>query len=90
MPRFEAVQPPVSRGDVVVQPRGDVEDVDLRQIVPLPDPVVVRIVGGRHLHHAGAECRVDEIVGDDRDLPVGEREKGSPARRVRDSARPSD
>ena len=44
--------------------------------MPLPAGVVVRVVGRRHLHAAGAERRVGEqAVGDDRDLAVHERDR---------------
>ena len=45
-----------------------------RQVVPLADLEVVRVVRRGHLHRAGAERRVDVLVGDDRDAPAGERQ----------------
>ena len=50
--------------------------------MPLPDLEIVRVVRRRHLHHARAERRVHEIVGDDRDLTFGEGEEGLPADQV--------
>ena len=48
-----------------------VEDRDHGQVVALAGLEVVGVVGGRHLHRAGAELRVDQDrVGDDRELPV--------------------
>ena len=47
-----------------------VHDVDRGQTVALADLEVVRVVGGRHFHRAGAERRVDRLVGDDRDEAV--------------------
>ena len=47
---------------------------DLRQLVALADRVVVEVVRRRDLHAAGAELRIDVVVGDDRDLPPGERQ----------------
>ncbi len=58
--------------------RGDdatlVHDRDRRQVVPLADLEVVRVVGRRHLHGAGAERRVDVLVGHHRNAPPGERQ----------------
>ena len=40
-------------------------------LVPLPDGIVVGIVGRRHLHHAGAEFRIDQnVIGDDGNFPA--------------------
>ena len=50
------------------------EDVDQRQLVALADGVVVEVVRGGDLHHAGAELAVDVVVGDDGDLAVAERQ----------------
>ena len=54
--------------------RVGVHDVDLGAVVPLADVEVVGVVGRRHLHRAGAEGRIDEVVGDDRDLAPHERQ----------------
>ncbi len=43
--------------------------------MPPPDLEVDQIVRRSHLHRAGAERRVDELVGDDRDAPVGQRQR---------------
>ncbi len=51
-----------------------VHDGDVRQVVPLADLEVVRVVRGRHLDGAGAELRVDVGVGDDRDPTAGQRQ----------------
>ena len=45
------------------------DHLDLREAVALADLEVVGVVGGRHLDHARAELRVDELVGDDRESP---------------------
>jgi hypothetical protein len=42
--------------------------------VALADRVVVEVVRGRDLHHAGAELAVDVVVGDHRDLAIGQRQ----------------
>ncbi len=47
---------------------------DVRQAVALADLEVVRVVGRGHLDGAGAELRVDVLVGDDRDPAAGERQ----------------
>ena len=44
------------------------------QVVPLADLEVVRVVRRGHLDRAGAERRVDVLVGDDRDPPAGQRQ----------------
>ena len=44
-----------------------VHDRRHRQVVAAADLEVVRVVRRRHLHRAGAEGRVDVLVGDDRD-----------------------
>ena len=44
------------------------------QVVPLADLEVVRVVRRGHLDRAGAERRVDVLVGDDRDAPAGQRQ----------------
>ncbi len=50
------------------------EDVDDRQRVPPADLVVVEVVPRRDLDAAGAECRIDVVIGDDRNHAVGERQ----------------
>ena len=40
----------------------------------LPDLVVVRIVGRRDFHAAGAKFRLGPFVGDERNLAAGERQ----------------
>ena len=58
--------------------RGDhavlVEDGDAGQVVTAADLEVVRVMGGGHLDRAGAERRVDVVVGDHRDAPAGQRQ----------------
>ena len=41
----------------------------------MADLEVVRVVRRRHLDRAGAEGRIDVLVGDDRDRPVGQRQR---------------
>ena len=48
--------------------------VERRQVVALADLEVVRVVRRGDLHRAGAELRVDVLVGDDRDAPAGQRQ----------------
>ena len=67
----------------------DVDDADLG--MPLLAGVVVRIVGRRHLHAAGAERRVGEqAVGDDRDVAVHQRDRHRACRSGACSARRTD
>ena len=47
-----------------------------------PDLVVVEVVRRRDLDAAGAERRIDVVVGDDRDLALGERQAHPPADQV--------
>ena len=58
--------------------RGDhaalVHDGQVRQVVALADLEVVRVVRRGHLDRAGAERRVDVLVGDDRDAAAGQRQ----------------
>ena len=47
----------------------------VRQVVALAGLEIVRIVRGRHLHHAGAELGIGEFVQDDRDLAIHQRQR---------------
>ena len=51
-----------------------VHDVDEFEVVTFADLIVVRVMGGRDLHAAGALFRVGVLVLDDRDPAVGERQ----------------
>ncbi len=53
---------------------GQVEHDDARQPVALTDGVVVEVVRGCDLDHAGAELAVHIIIGDHRDAPASERQ----------------
>ena len=55
----EAGVGPAGRRDLPVL----VDHRHLGQVVPLPHLEVVRVVRRRHLHRAGPERRVDELVG---------------------------
>jgi hypothetical protein len=59
-----------------------VHDRDAGQPVALADLEVVGVVRGRHLDRARAEARVDVFVGDDRDPPVGQRQRDRAADQV--------
>ncbi len=50
-----------------------VDDLDRRQVMPLRDLEVERIVRRRHLDGTGTELEVDALVGHDRDLPADQR-----------------
>ena len=66
-----------------------VDDVDLRAGCGAgPISKSFGSCAGRHLHRAGAERRVDEVVGDDRDLAVHQRQEHASCRPGRGSARP--
>ena len=67
---FEALEGAAVLVDVAVGG----EDVDFLQPMALAGLVVVGVVGGRDLHHARSELAVDEVVGDDRDAAVDQRQ----------------
>ncbi len=69
---FEAIEAAILLRRVVVDFRVEREDFDLRQAVTLADLIVVQIVRGRHLDHAGTEFAIDVVVGDHRDFAVSE------------------
>ena len=71
--RLEPVLPRVRPG-VLRHPPVFVDHRHARQRVALPHREVVRIVPGRHLHRAGPEGGVHELVGDDRELAPDHRE----------------
>ena len=66
-PRLEPVHA-VETGSGAGDPGRLVEDGRRRQPVPTADLEVVGVVRGGHLDRAGAELRVDVVVGDHRDL----------------------
>ena len=59
------------------------EDRDHRQAVAAADLVVGLVVGGRDLHTAGPEGRVDHLVGDDGHVTLDERDARGPADEAR-------
>ena len=61
-----------------------------RQVVALGNVEVVRIVRGRHLHGAGAELRVHELVGDDGNHAPEQRQNDLAAHAACGNARPRD
>ena len=63
--RFEAIKPAVGFGRVLVDPRVLVENVDLRQVVPLADLKVVEVVRRRNFHRAGALFGVGVFIRND-------------------------
>ena len=73
-PRLEPVHPVETRSGVD-DPGALVENGRRRQVVPLADLEVVGVVRRGHLDRAGAEFRVDVLVGDHRDLPVHDRQQ---------------
>ncbi len=72
--RVETVQAAVGRGRRVVERRVQCQHADHRQRVALAHGIVVHVVGGRDLDHAGAEGRVDVVVGDHRYRAVAQRQ----------------
>ena len=74
VPRPVAVETPEGLGNEVVQGGVVPHHIHRGEAVPLPDLEVVRVVGGGDLQAAGAELPVHALVGDHRDLAVGERQ----------------
>ena len=72
--RLVAVQPPVGRGAVFIDARLRREDGDERQVMPLGAGVVVEVVRAGDLHAAGAEFAIDEVVGNDGNVAVVQRQ----------------
>ena len=72
--RFEAVESGIRSG-VLVHVRVLVHHVDLRQVVAQSRLKIVGIVRRRDLHRAGAELRLREFVGDDRNLALHQRQQ---------------
>jgi len=72
--RGMAAQPGVRAG-VLVHVSVLVHDVDLRQVVPQAGLEVVGIVGRRYLHGASAEFRIRQLVGDDWNLAIQQRQQ---------------
>ena len=72
--RVEAVQALVGGRPVLVDLRVEREDRDQRQVVALRAGVVVEVVRAGDLDAAGAESAVDEVVGNDRNAPVAQRQ----------------
>ncbi len=75
LPRLEPVEPAIGGGRLVVDLRVRRQDVEQRQAAALPDLVVVEVVRRRQLHAARAEGGVRELVGEQRDLAAGERQR---------------
>ena len=72
---FEAVHPNIRPG-VLAHGAVFFYRVDHRQLVALANLEVDRVVAGRHLQRATAERPIDDIVGDDRQLPLDNRQDG--------------
>ena len=72
---LEPVQTAIGFGAVVVDFGVGGEDVEQRQLVALPHRVVIEIVGRSDLDAAGAEAGVHVLVGDDRDVSTGQRQR---------------
>ncbi|MDT4832057.1 hypothetical protein FQZ97_655940 [compost metagenome] len=72
--RHEAVQAAVLLGRVVIDGGVERQHADDRQLVALAHRVVVGVVRGRDLDHAGAELAVHVGIGDHRDLALAQRQ----------------
>ncbi len=71
---LESVEAAETFRHVIVQGRARSQDVDLREVVPHTDFVVIEIMRGRDLHEPGAERRVDVRVADDRNQALRQRQ----------------
>ncbi len=54
--------------------RGQRQNIDRFELVPLADLIVVEVVGRGDLHATGAELAIDVAVGDDRYRAAGQRQ----------------
>jgi hypothetical protein len=70
----ESVHATESLGNGIAERRVLVEDVDLLEIMTQPDLEVVGIVRRRHFHETRPELRIDELIRDDGDLALGQRQ----------------
>ena len=70
----EAIQSPVFFRCVVVDGGGEREHADHRQAMALAHGIVVLVVRGGDLHHAGAEGAVDVFIGNHRDFALAQRQ----------------
>ena len=77
--RREAVEAPVARRCFVVDARVGRKDVDLLESVALACLVVVEVVGGGDLHAAASEGGIHQLIGNDRDAAMDERQIDFPA-----------
>ena len=69
-----AVEPGIGRAGIRRHRPVVADHPERRQIVPLPHLEVVRIMGRRHFHRAGAERRVHILVGNNRQHPADQRQ----------------
>ena len=72
--RNKSVHPLVSSRAVLVDFGVQGEDGDERQVVALRTGVVIEVVGAGDLHAARAEFAVNEVIGNDGDLAVAQRQ----------------
>ena len=57
----------------VLSPFIRADDNRERQVVAQPHLIIIRIMSGSNFHTAGPELRIDQLVGDDRNLFVAQR-----------------
>ncbi len=73
LPGLFRLQATIFLRHVLVQRAIRIQYIDRLQVVAFAALIVVGVVGRGDLHHAGAELAVDKSVGDDRDVPTGQR-----------------
>ena len=74
-PRLEPVEAAVGLGHEVVHAAVRRHDVERHEAVAQADRVVVEIVGGGDLHGPGPLLGIGVLVGDDRDVAAGQRQR---------------
>src|SRR2546426_2112 len=72
--RFETIQPRIS-ARILIHTGVLVHHIDLRQVMPQPGLKIIGIVRRRDLHRARPELRLREVIGNDRNLAVHQRQQ---------------
>ena len=80
--RHKAVQAAVFFGGVVIDGRVQRQHTDDGQLVALADGVVVHVMRGRDLDHAGAKSHVHVVVGNHRNIAAAKRQRDALADQV--------
>src|SRR5205807_7540131 len=73
LPGFSSIQPLIWAA-ICRDLRIFTDDADLSQTMPLAHFKVRGIVGRRNFDNTGPKCRIDELILDERNLPVHQRQ----------------